>query len=742
MRHLLQVSTILVAATATTYVQAQAPGEAATLEEIIVTAQKRDESLQDVPIAMTVATQEQIVRDQIYTFTDLQRVTPALEVSQTFGGESTGGGRIRGVGTNVFNPTATGSVAIVVDQLPQGNVSFPQVFDLAQVEVLRGPQGTLFGQTASAGVINITTAAPDPSAFAAKFGVAYSDKGTLGSEFGQAVVQGAVNLPVTDGSAFRLATFFKQEEGLQRNMYLQRDNKIKDWSFRARYLLKPTDSVSINLIGDYNKDDKDGTDFFALAKAPTNPASAAVQSACGVTILESAQQYCAARMPEESIKNFGVSAIVDWKQDGFSLTSLTGYRDRKRDQPYLDYTRAVGVPSAVDQQMRDVSDQITQELRISSNGDTSLDYVAGVFFSRYHYETEPMSYPLGVNTAPVGFSVCNFTGTVCPVPPAFAWQDSKVSSQAVFADLTYKLDEMWTVFSGLRYTKQKSDYSVGRNSPPTNSDSARDSKVSGRLGARWRPSEQTMIYSSVSLGFKGSLIEVNANPSVATVKLKPEEPLSFEVGAKFSLLDNRLAVDTNVFHTTVKNFHGQESYFVGTQLVSVSKNIDKIKSQGFEIDVLGSLTESLSLNSGYIYNDIKYPSGYIGDDGVNLGGLQFLSSPKHKFTLSGEYAMGIASSAEMFITLNGVYKSDLRLAARSGDAYVYPSHITIGGSVGIRSKDRKRSLSLFGRNLTNENEPIAYLANTFAGAADGGVRAWPAGGVTVREVGVALDLSF
>ena len=119
------VATVTVAASA--QAQNAASSDVATLEEIVVTAQRRSESLQDVPIAITVATKEQIERDQIYSLTDLQRVTPALEVTQTFGGESTGGGRIRGVGTNVFNQTATGSVAIVVDQVPQGNASFPRL---------------------------------------------------------------------------------------------------------------------------------------------------------------------------------------------------------------------------------------------------------------------------------------------------------------------------------------------------------------------------------------------------------------------------------------------------------------------------------------------------------------------------------------------------------------------------------------------------------------------------------------
>lgn len=115
-------------------------------DTITVTARKREENLIDVPLAVSVATREQLARDQVYTVTDLQRVTPALEVSQTSGGEVNGGARLRGLGTGVFNASVSPSVAFVIDQVPQGNVTFPVLFDLGQVEVLRGPQGTLFGQ--------------------------------------------------------------------------------------------------------------------------------------------------------------------------------------------------------------------------------------------------------------------------------------------------------------------------------------------------------------------------------------------------------------------------------------------------------------------------------------------------------------------------------------------------------------------------------------------------------------------
>jgi iron complex outermembrane recepter protein len=735
-------ATVTVAANA--QAQNAASSDVATLEEIVVTAQRRSESLQDVPIAITVATKEQIERDQIYSLTDLQRVTPALEVSQTFGGESTGGGRIRGVGTNVFNQTATGSVAVVVDQVPQGLMPFAQLYDLAQVEVLRGPQGTLFGQTASAGVINVNTVAPDPSKFSARVGLDYANNDTLGSEFGQTVFNGAVNMPISGNSALRLTGFYKGETGVQRNVYLNRDNKINVTSFRARYLAMPSDVWTINLIAEHNTDDRDGVNFFSQAKGLANPASLALQTACGVTIMESAQQYCTARQPEEKITNYGLSSIIEWHAANYAVTSVTGYRNKDRKRVYLDFTRTVGVPSASDQRGNDLSNQISQELRISSSGDSKLSYVAGLFYSRFQFEYRPLeNLPFGVGTAPVGFSVCNFAGTFCPVPPSFVFNDTTVKAQSAFGDVTYEVTDAWTLFGGLRYTNQKAQSRVGANLGVRTTFGLDNKNTSGRAGFRWRASERAMVYASVSRGFKAGLVEVNSSPQVAPFTLKPEIPTSYEVGTKLSLLDNRLAVDANIFHSTIKDYHTQTSFFPpgATNLVSVSTNIPELVSKGLEVDVIGRLTESVSINAGYMYNDIKYPAGFLGDDGLALGGEQILSAPKHKLALSGEYERALASGLKGFFNLNAVYKSDLRLSPRGGAGsalYIYPSHTTIGASVGVRSGDGHWLASLFGRNITSEREPIGYLAN----AGGDGVRAWPDGGVTLKQVGLKVEYKF
>jgi len=181
--------------------QAAAANEA-PLAEIVVTAEKRAEKIQDVPIAVTVVTGQQLADQHIYSIADLARTTPALEMVQAFGGPG-GGGQIRGIGTNSFSPTAEGAVGIVVDGVPQGNINITNLFDMQRVEVLKGPQGTLFGLTSSAGVINMVTAAPDPTKFMVSAHVDYSDDGRFGSNFGEQTERVVLNAPLSSIAALR-----------------------------------------------------------------------------------------------------------------------------------------------------------------------------------------------------------------------------------------------------------------------------------------------------------------------------------------------------------------------------------------------------------------------------------------------------------------------------------------------------------------------------------------------------------
>ena len=357
-------------------------------EPVVVTARKRVELVIDVPLAVSVVGREQLERDQISNLTDLARTSPALEISQSFGGESNGGGRLRGIGTGVFNPSVSPSVALVVDQVPIGNLAFPLLFDLSAVEVLRGPQGTLFGQGASAGVINVRSTAPSTKAFAARGSVQYADKGTAGSEFGEQVFDAALNLPLNDRMALRLATQHRVETGLQRRMNAAggqpagKDTELTDVGVRLRFMMRPTDNIQINLGAEYGKNESDGQVFLGLAIAPnattafgppggtlggTSLAAHLNPAGCAMTEISlRTEQYCEASPSYVETEVSGLSAVVDFSlSDALTVTSVTGVRERTYRQFRREFTRLSTAPSAARDRVDEEAEGLTQELRAS-----------------------------------------------------------------------------------------------------------------------------------------------------------------------------------------------------------------------------------------------------------------------------------------------------------------------------------------------------------------------------------------
>ncbi len=769
MRRLLLATSALVSAGFALPAHAQsAEDESRDGDTIVVTARKREENLIDVPLPVTVATKAQLDRDQIYGLNDLQRITPALEISQTSGGETNGGGRLRGVGTGVFNPSVASSVAVIVDQVPIGNLSFPQLFDLAQVEVLRGPQGTLFGQGASAGVLNVTTRAPSVDALGANASIDFADKGTGGSEVGEMVVNSGINVPLGPQAALRLSAQYKKETGLQHSVTTDRDNKIEDFGFRLRALLMPSDTMTINLTGQYAKNVTDGQNFFAIAITPNSTApfgppggtrggistgAFLSPTGCGMTVINArAEEYC------ENAPTFlrttvgGLSAVVDLElSDTISLTSVSGYRERTYETFSRDFSRITGTFAARQELTEENSRGFSQELRANISGD-SFDLVVGGFYSDFRFDRVPIGtgpFPFN-NTSSgsrVGFSICNFATNAC-VPQAFnpgplfvnfSKETTENHGLAGFADVTVNVSEQFSIFGGLRYDDYKNTTAIGTNTlSATNVFVTTDNSLSGRIGASFKPNSDTNIFGSFSRGYKPPA--VGTNPAGALFQLDPETSDAIELGVKTRV--GRVQLSANAFYTKLKDFQSQTSIFVGTALVSQPLNIPKLTSKGFEFSAFGQILPGFNVNAGYQYNEFTFPTGYLGDDGGNLGGTQFLNAPKHKFTISGDYGIPLGDNLEVFLNANFIYKSKVLLAARADPRYRYPAHEIINLGFGFRHPDGDWNASVFVRNLTKEREPTAYLASTFAGAADGGIRAWPVAGLTARVVGVRAGFEF
>jgi len=710
---------------------------------------------------------------------DLARTTPALEVNQTFGGEANGGGRIRGIGTGVFNRSVSPSVAYVLDQAPQGNLSFRTLFDLQQVEVLRGPQGTLFGQGASAGVVNVTTVSPELGVVSGDVTLDYASNGNLGSESGRTIIDAAANIPLGETAALRIAGQWRSEEGVQFNPFTNDFNQQDQYGVRAKLLWEVTPNFTLNTKIEATDQGIDGRDFFGFdaVNPPVGPAGGAPGmggtqgslALCGVTLAD-LEEFASLTCQDAYVQDdstFSFTNTADFSIGEIDFTSVTSFRTLEAEVEATNFSsQAFGI-AARDENLLEESEQFTQELR-AAFAVGNLDMIVGGFYSDYQFELSPLiNGPFGVPVRGqrIGFSLCTSDGVTPfgpPIPcipgnfPTFIKEITENSTLAVFADGTYSVNDQWDLFGGIRISDYENDTFIGAPNDPTTGTnlSTGETNVSGRIGARFQPDDNTTVYGSIATGYKPSAVALNdltddpTTPELENVsQLEEEKALAFELGVKRAVGSSTL--EANVFHSTVENFQSQTNEFVGggAGLTSVPRNIEEIVSYGFELSAYGELTDSLTYNAGYIYNNATYPGDYEGDpEGfrfpgtpADLGGAQVQFAPEHKLTLTGEYSRDFNDSLQGYINTNVVYKSEVLLANFAPDLTTYEGHTTIGGSVGIRDADGAWNLSLFGRNLTEEREPIGYLGQPFP---DFAVRSWPAAGITTRLVGVRLDVNF
>ena len=714
--------------------------------DIVVTAQRRAERVTDVPISITVANQAQLERQQVNTVSDLARIAPSLEIQAAPGQNTGGGGYIRGIGTQTFGAGSVASVGIVVDQVSQGNANIGDLFDIARVEVLKGPQGTLFGLTTSAGVINITTNAPDPTQFSARLRTELSNQGTAGSGFGNQIVQGLVNIPLSADAALRISGVGNFRQGPARNAYTNNYNAIDRYGGRARLLWKPTDRLSINLIGDWTKSRaQNGGDFFTFIKTegpglifgqiPDTSGITARLATCGVTVGEGNQSYCTRQTYEERNYNFGGSVQVDYDAGPFTITDITAYRVNK-DRGGGAATNVFRADPLVLQVQNGAIHRnltlFTDEVRISSPANRFFEYTLGTFFSSQRETRTPES--LGVTVSP-------FPGVTIPVAAQIG-SDETITDQslAVFGQGTFHLTPKLRLIGGGRFTSEKlqlddfvrdiNGFISQRISPTVGS---------WRVGAQYDVAPRTMVYATVSRGFKGGQIAIPSLPSLPYV-VQPEIPTAYEAGVKSTLFGGWV-MDLNAFYEKIDGFQAQQCVVTNQGVISCTvSNINGVKTRGAELSFFGRVFQGLSLNTGFIWAKATYPTGFIGNDGTNIGGTQLAYAPEYKFTLSGEYEHSLSQAFKGFVAADTVWKSRVRFEQNSLQASTFRPHWMVGARLGARTADDRYSLAVFGRNLFNVHEPVLLQSSfPYDGAANIGAIYGPQ---SFRQIGLQLDGKF
>ena len=765
--------------------QATSPKPIPTMDELVVTAQKRSERVQDVPLSVNVIGQQQLERQQINNIFDLSKLAPSLELTNAAGQSPGGGGQIRGIGTETFGVGAVGAVGIVVDGVSQGNINVSDLFDIGRVEVLKGPQGTLFGLTTSAGVLNITTRDPQFGAFSGRLRTELSGEGVAGSTgYGQQVVQGAVNVPMGDKVAMRASGSIDLRQGPNRNALDGSLDNHNSYSGRVRLLAKPTDRWTLNLNGDYSRLRGDGPDFFTVYKA--DPAFTAQLANCRATPAStptpvvpsgSNRDYCTSNAIVDGNTSYGGSFTSEYAFDNFTLTSITAAR-HSRDVALngLDIFRLRNAyfvvpnlpfppfaaffvpghpfaPPAPTDILQTGSPNpgptrlFTQEVRIASPSGSKLEYTAGLFYS-------------ALTTRSYGGSTLSVTDYLALGGPAIPLQSSTGtpaatvdSSKAVFGQATYHLTDQFSLIAGGRYTSEYlKQHTLSAGGVPANT-RADINNFSWRLGAQYKFDPTLMTYVTVARGYKGPQFAPPATgspPGTPSIVVRPEIPMDYEIGVKKTLFDGRVIADLSAFYMKVQDFQGQVCITDPvTQLLGCTiTNFNGVETKGIEANIFGRVSDHFTVNTGLIWNRATYPKTstnaagvtgpYLGPDGSNLSGAQLVDAPEWKFTFSGEYSQQVFNGLEGFIGADLVYKSRIRYAPSLDPLLSYHANAVIGGQLGIRSPMGKWSANVFARNLTDEHVPVLRQAGFPAGANYGQFLSTG----SFRVVGVSLEAGF
>jgi iron complex outermembrane receptor protein len=714
--------------------------------DIVVTANRRTERLQDVPVTVTLVDGDQLTRQNVNAVENLARTAPALN---TAGPAGFGALSIRGVGGLTFSRSSEGSVGVVVDGVSLANTSNspPLLFDVSRVEVLEGPQGTLFGRNSSAGVINIITNAPDPTKYEV---IAHADIGTRNNY----IARGVVNIPVSANAALRFTGSYSQDPQVQRNLadgsYLRREAKAG----RARFLWEPNADLTINLAADYTDTDANGGAPWAVyTSSPTSLLTARL-AACGVRVGEDNANGCVNPSGISSGTVYGFSGQVDYDLGGPTFTSITAHRAvRAHSTSDIDSTNA----NRLAQEVRDTVDNFSQELRISSPNGGTIEYVGGLFY--FHSKLRNSTSQLGQLLADLPLiSACPLpVAALCGLPVgSFRPIATRIESYAAFGQMTINASDVLRFIVGGRVGREdvRSFSGASTLTPGAAFEiapavalgaTAKDTYFSYRVGAQYDVTNNVMVFGTYTRGYKGPAVNDGATQPGTPLIVRPEIPTSGEVGFKATLAGGRAALNATAFYTKISDFQAQ--FFDSSIPAFIFGNAPRLTTKGISANLFGRPAQGLITNLGVTYTDAKYGAGYFPADAVNVPidarGRRLIGAPKWKVTASGEYSKALSSGLEGFVQADMVYLSKTFSNAANDPILSTDGSAIFGGRIGLRTNDARYGVSVFARNLFDKFRPTARFATpTAAQQLDAFSFSQFAGSESFRVVGLTLDARF
>jgi iron complex outermembrane receptor protein len=633
------------------------------LLEVVVTARRREESLKDVPIAVTALSGDTLRDQQVYAVKDVAAYSPGLNINSDSVGRAFVS--MRGIGTTLIETVQPG-VGIFIDGIYQPNTSYlnSPLVDVERVEVLRGPQGTLFGNNTLGGAINVITRQPGND-LEARLDAAYANQDNFKSL--SASVGGAV---VDDVLKIRMGAAYHTQDGFERNlMDVGPQNPLEQKSANATVVLTPAQAVKLTLNLNYDQTVGGSVPYFWS----TGPRD---YSLTGMTNVRSVATL--------TYKGASLKGEFDLDSIHSKLTAVAAYNRRDGhssgdgDFGPVDFLRSTNNPDLTTR---------TGEVRLDTDWSDRISTLVGVFASK---------------------AEASATGTTTIVPfgltvPAAA--TSQNDSTAVFATVFAKLNPTLDLAVGLRYDHQKLDAS---NAGSAEAYKANEFQPRFTLTKRWN--EDTMTYASLSRGVRGG---GQNGPGAPNLIYRGDNVWTYELGAKVAAFDQRLDLSTAVFYNDYNHYIGQNALApstTGVGFVAINLNAGHVKSYGVEAEASLRVTDQWRVYGGLtlLHARVTDNSEFVNTTGYALAGDRILFVPDWNFNLGTNYRVALGADDALVFDAAAVAKGS-RTGSSLDSAFtpVMESYTLVNASIAWQHKEW--TVALFGTNLANEKYMETYL---------------------------------
>jgi iron complex outermembrane receptor protein len=683
--------------------QATTPQADADDGDIIVTAQKREENVQRVPLAVSVLTGNQLQAQNIRQFQDLARVSPSLTVRPAEHPVNANVS-LRGVGTFAFGIGVEPSVAVLVDEVPLAFQAraFTDLPDVERIEVLRGPQSTLYGKSASAGLINIITRQPTDT-----FRIRANANATTDSEYG---ANFSVSGPMGENLGYVVSASYSTWDGNVRNLFNgQTVNGNETFTTRGRLRWEPSDTATITLSLNYLNGNTDvGRPFIrmssnALLRGVAGQAAAVTMP--GVTVSTSNQDISNNFPARTKYSGGGGSVRAEFDLGGPTLLSITSY-DRFRLDDFLDQddTASTNANGSNIQVGAFNSRLFTQELRLVSPGDGPFRYTLGAYYGN------------------VSFNRPFFRG------PAFSLADwyatAKSQQVAGFAQFDWEVVPSLTLTAGGRVQYEKVEYSFQDNRAAVGSQffsgNTDDTAGTWRVSGRYEITPDIGVFATYSTGYKGQTYDLTTGFNAARAAagpIRPERSRDIELGIRTQFFDRHLTLNATYFDTSYTNLQAQtiETLSDGSTVFRLT-NVGKLATRGLEVDAGLRFGSDFNLGASVALLDATYTdfpiaqcyptqSAAQGCTGSptrqNLTGTRAIQAPEFKVSLSGEYAPMISNNLRAIGQFNLQNQSSVQYTPRDPQTF-QPAYTIVNVGLGIREADRRWEVVAYVNNLFDQ----------------------------------------